>query len=89
MRPIAVLLFSFVLIHAPNHDALSAEKPKLARLRIGVASRSATVMPLFVARERGYFRDEGFEAEIIVMTDPPSSSCAASAQPTITGKSLT
>ncbi|MBI2350138.1 MAG: ABC transporter substrate-binding protein [Deltaproteobacteria bacterium] len=68
MRRIAILLFSFILIHAPTHDALSAEKPgKLTPLRIAVASRSATVMPLFVARERGFFRAEGFEAEIIVM----------------------
>lgn len=68
MRRTAILLFSFILIHAPTHDSLSAEKPgKLTPLRIAVASRSATVMPLFVARERGFFRAEGFEAEIIVM----------------------
>jgi ABC-type nitrate/sulfonate/bicarbonate transport system substrate-binding protein len=71
MRRIAILLFSFILIHAPTHGALSAEKAgKLTPLRIGVPSRSATIMPFFVARERGFFRDEGFEAEIILMKAP-------------------
>lgn len=68
MRRIAILLLSFAMVHVMTEGAFSAEKPgKLSPLRIAVAARSATVMPLFVARERGFFRDEGFEAEIILM----------------------
>ena len=68
MSGITILLLSLILIPIDAEKVFSAEKPgRLTRLRIGVASRSATVMPLFVARERGFFRDEGFEAEIIVM----------------------
>jgi len=68
MGRITILLLSLILIPIDAERVFSAEKPgKLTPLRIGVASRSATVMPLFVARERGFFRDEGFEAEIIVM----------------------
>lgn len=40
---------------------------KLTRIRIGLAARSTTSMPFFVARERGFFREEGLEAELIVM----------------------
>jgi NitT/TauT family transport system substrate-binding protein len=40
---------------------------KLTRVRIGLAARSTTSMPFFVARERGFFREEGLEAELIVM----------------------
>ena len=68
MGRITILLLSLILIPIDAEKVFSAEKPgKLTPLRIAVASRSATVMPLFVARERGFFRDEGFEAEIIVM----------------------
>jgi ABC-type nitrate/sulfonate/bicarbonate transport system substrate-binding protein len=68
MKGLAVLLISFTLILVFTPEALSAEKPgKLTPLRIGVPSRSATIMPFFVARERGFFRDEGFEIEIILM----------------------
>ncbi len=68
MSRITILLLSLILIRIDTEGVFSAEKSsKLMPLRIGVASRSATVMPIFVARERGFFRDEGFEAEIILM----------------------
>lgn len=68
MRRIAILSISFILIHVVTQGVFCAEKPgKLISLRLGVPARSATVMPFFVARERGFFRDEGFEAEIILM----------------------
>jgi NitT/TauT family transport system substrate-binding protein len=34
---------------------------------MGLAARSTTSMPFFVARERGFFREEGLEVELIVM----------------------
>lgn len=71
MRLFAILLSSFILIHVSTKDAFAAEKPvKLTPLRIGVPSHSATIMPFFVARERGFFSDEGIEAEIILMKAP-------------------
>jgi NitT/TauT family transport system substrate-binding protein len=37
------------------------------RVRMGLAARSTTSMPFFVAQERGFFREEGLEVELIVM----------------------
>src|ERR1051325_465805 len=46
----------------------SAERPeKLTTVRIALAARSTTTMPFFVARERGFFREEGLEPELILM----------------------
>ncbi|HEY7557108.1 MAG TPA: ABC transporter substrate-binding protein [Candidatus Binatia bacterium] len=39
----------------------------LTRVRMGLAARSTTTMPYFVAKERGFFREEGLEVELIVM----------------------
>lgn len=56
-------LFDLSVIHA-----ISAEIPgKLTRVRMGLAARSTTTMPYFVAKERGFFREEGLEVELIVM----------------------
>jgi NitT/TauT family transport system substrate-binding protein len=69
IRPFPMLLFVFLsLISAVVPDAFSAEhsgKPTL--LRIGIASRSPLDMPYYVAQQRGFFREEGLEAEIILM----------------------
>ena len=40
---------------------------RLSRVRIGTVSRSTLDMPFLVARDRGLFRDEGLDAEIILM----------------------
>ncbi|HME62631.1 MAG TPA: ABC transporter substrate-binding protein [Candidatus Binatia bacterium] len=46
----------------------AADAPeKLTLVRMGLAARSTTTMPFFVARERGFFREEGLEVELIVM----------------------
>ena len=46
----------------------AADAPeKLTRVRMGLAARSTTTMPFFVARERGFFREEGLDVELIVM----------------------
>jgi ABC-type nitrate/sulfonate/bicarbonate transport system substrate-binding protein len=66
---IAILLVSVSsIISAAAKFSFSAEKPpKLIPVRIGVVSRSTLDMPFFVARDRGFFREEGLEAEIILM----------------------
>jgi NitT/TauT family transport system substrate-binding protein len=40
---------------------------KLTLVRMGLAARSTTSMPFFVAKERGFFREEGLDVELIVM----------------------
>ena len=66
---IAILLlvsFSPPLFLARNISAADAPE-KLTLVRMGLAARSTTTMPFFVARERGFFREEGLEVELIVM----------------------
>lgn len=69
MRRIAIVyLLSCTLIFPLAKSARSAESAgKLTRVRMGLAARSTTSMPFFVARERGFFREEGLEVELIVM----------------------
>ena len=69
MRRIAILfLVSLALIPAMTKSAFSADRPgKLTPLRIAIVSRSTLDMPFFVARERGFFREEGLETELILM----------------------
>jgi len=63
-----VFLVSFGLFHSMAADALSVDSAdRLTRVRIGLAARSTTSMPFFVARERGFFREESLEVELIVM----------------------
>jgi ABC-type nitrate/sulfonate/bicarbonate transport system substrate-binding protein len=64
----SIYLFVFALVCALASEGSPAESPeKLTRIRMGLAARSTTSMPFFVARERGFFREEGIEAELIVM----------------------
>ncbi len=66
-RIAALFLVSLVFISAAA-KTFSADRPgKPAPLRIAIVSRSTLDMPYFVARERGFFREEGLEAEIILM----------------------
>ncbi|HYA28735.1 MAG TPA: ABC transporter substrate-binding protein [Acidobacteriota bacterium] len=60
---LALLIGLFTAVH--SYSAERAEK--LTRVRMGLAARSTTSMPFFVARERGFFREEGLEVELIVM----------------------
>ncbi|HEY7164950.1 MAG TPA: ABC transporter substrate-binding protein [Candidatus Binatia bacterium] len=66
---LAIILFCMTLISAVVPViALGAERPeKLTTVRIALAARSTTTMPFFVARERGFFREEGLEPELILM----------------------
>lgn len=56
------------LIGSAPANVLAAEgADKLTRVRMGLAARSTTSMPYFVAKERGFFREEGLDVELIVM----------------------
>jgi len=60
-----VLLASIV---APVKSTTAAEKSaKLAPVRIAYVSRSILDMPFIIARDRGFFREEGLESELIFM----------------------
>jgi ABC-type nitrate/sulfonate/bicarbonate transport system substrate-binding protein len=62
----ALILLSSVVLHRTNTQA--AEKaPKLPPVRIGYVSRSILDMPFIIARDRGFFREEGLEPELIFM----------------------
>ncbi len=69
MRQVAVpFLLVFILLGSVTNVVFAADgAEKLTRIRMGLAARSTTSMPFFVARERGFFREEGLEVELIVM----------------------
>ena len=59
-----LVLLTFIAI--TNQSAWAAEKSaKLATVRIGYVSRSILDMPYMIARDRGLFREEGLEPELI------------------------
>ena len=63
-----LLLMGCALLHLARPILNAAESgDKLTRVRMGLAARSTTSMPFFVAKERGFFREEGLEVELIVM----------------------
>ena len=62
------LVASLSLMPGVTKSAFSAERPgKPIPVRVGIVSRSTLDMPFLVARERGFFREEGLEAELIFM----------------------
>jgi NitT/TauT family transport system substrate-binding protein len=63
------IVILFILISSiVGPAAFSAERPgKLIPVRMGIVSRSTLDMPFYVARDRGFFREEGLEAEIVLM----------------------
>ena len=70
MRTFQKFFIGFTIAYAlvAAKPAWAAEKTaKLMPLRIGIVSRSTLDLPFWVARERGFFRDEGLDAEIILM----------------------
>ena len=67
MRRVAIIfLVSLIFTPPMTESAFSADTPgKLNPLRIAIVSVSTLELPFFVARERGFFREEGLEAELI------------------------
>src|SRR5262245_17501997 len=68
-KPFATLLMTAIgLLLCGTENAFSAEgSDNLTRVRMGLAARSTTSMPFFVAKERGFFREEGLDVELIVI----------------------
>jgi NitT/TauT family transport system substrate-binding protein len=63
----AMLSVAVIIAFVAGSDAWAAEKTaKLTPVRIAVVSRGTLDLPFWVARERGFFRDENIDAEIIL-----------------------
>jgi NitT/TauT family transport system substrate-binding protein len=62
-----LLIFMFVIVHlfGMANPLLSADAAQ--RIRIAYASRSSSAMPLYMALQKGYFKAQGLEVEIIQM----------------------
>lgn len=68
LRAAVLLLLFLTLWSLAAQPASAAESAaKLTKIRMGLAARSTTTMPYFVAQERGFFREEGLEVELIIM----------------------
>jgi NitT/TauT family transport system substrate-binding protein len=69
-RRVIILLVSVSLIFFAFgiRSAFAADRSsKPIFVRIGIVSKSTLDLPFWVARDRGFFRDEGLEIEIIFM----------------------
>src|SRR5512145_2434484 len=67
-RFLTLMLVTIGMVLAQEARLYSADRSgNLTLVRMGLAARSTTTMPYFVAKERGYFREEGLEVELIVM----------------------
>ncbi len=60
-----VIIFSFALLSAMAPLARGAETPP--KVRIAYASRSSSAMPQYMAVQKGFFKAEGLDVEIIQM----------------------
>src|ERR1043166_7882854 len=67
--PFKSILWASILTAAIAQTALAAER-SAERVRIAVSSKSLGVFDVWAARERGFYRHHGIEAEIIVMRPP-------------------
>jgi NitT/TauT family transport system substrate-binding protein len=65
---VRILALVLVTTAASNDGALGGEKSsRTTPVRIAIVSKSTLDLPFWVARERGFFRDEGLDAEIVLM----------------------
>jgi len=62
-----LLSIASILVFAVAPACLSAQVPNLETLRVSFASFGVIYYPHFVAKELGYYRDEGLDVEVIAM----------------------
>ena len=55
--------FAAVLIHS-----VASAQPSLKKVRLGIAATSVGFLPIYAAQHRGFYRDEGIDLEIILMS---------------------
>ncbi len=63
MRKLVALIALAVLI--PFGAAIGAPKAEAAKIRMGFPSRNLMSMPIYVAREKGFYKKHGVDIEII------------------------
>jgi ABC-type nitrate/sulfonate/bicarbonate transport system substrate-binding protein len=63
---VAAVSLSLCAALLPHADA-PAQSP-LKKVRLGVAATSVGFLPLYAAYHKGFFRDEGIDLEIILMS---------------------
>ena len=64
MSSLALVAF-IVLLAGPV--GVQAQTAGLKKAKVAIPNVSVSPIPTFVAKELGYYRDEGFDTEIIVM----------------------
>ncbi len=69
MKLLLTKLAGLVLLIAVSQPGATAESP-LEKVRIAVSSKSLGFLDIWAARERGFFRKHGLDAEIIAMRPP-------------------
>src|SRR5512145_2060723 len=69
-RFLTLMLVTIGMVLAQEARLYSADRSgNLTLVRMGLAARSTTTMPYFVAKERDYFTDERMEVELIVIQE--------------------
>ena len=69
MRHIRVLLCVWVLVcTAWLSPSSAAAQSNLKKVRMGIAATSVGFLPIYTAYHRGFYRDEGIDLEIILMS---------------------
>ena len=69
-----------VFVLAVRAAPCAAQSPKLEDLRVSFASFGVIYYPHFVAKELGYYRDEGLNVEVIAMPGGLATQALAGAQ---------
>lgn len=68
-RHAQALLCFWTLVSAVIFPCLDAEaQSNLKKVRMGIAATSVGFLPFYAAQQRGYYRDEGIDLEIILMS---------------------
>ena len=65
MRLVSALLFFFVIAWLPDGEA--------EVVKVAMPSTTQAVLPFMIARDKGYYRLEGLDAELILMSAPTAS----------------
>src|SRR4026209_2284903 len=69
MNFVAKSFAALLIVSAAGHLAVAAERPP-EKVRIAVSSKSLGFLDTWAAKERGFFRRHGLDAEIIAMRPP-------------------
>jgi NitT/TauT family transport system substrate-binding protein len=64
MKRILLPAISAAVAFVGMSPALAQDKPEKSQVHIGAASTGVTYLPLLVAKQLGYFKDEGIEVTI-------------------------